>query len=77
MHHKYCDTDADPMNPKRGFFFSHFGWMLVEPHPMVMEKIDVLDLSDITSDELVMFQHRFTHDIDNNVRRFCLCKSEF
>lgn len=28
VHHKYSDTDADPHNSTRGFFFSHVGWLL-------------------------------------------------
>jgi len=27
VHHKYCDTNADPHNSRRGFFFSHMGNM--------------------------------------------------
>ncbi|GBP32239.1 Acyl-CoA Delta(11) desaturase [Eumeta japonica] len=27
LHHKYSDTDADPHNASRGFFFSHVGWL--------------------------------------------------
>ena len=26
VHHKYAETDADPHNAKRGFWFSHMGW---------------------------------------------------
>lgn len=29
VHHKYSETDADPHNATRGFFFSHMGWLLV------------------------------------------------
>lgn len=25
VHHKFSETNADPMNAKRGFFFAHFG----------------------------------------------------
>lgn len=28
VHHKYSETDADPHNATRGFFFSHIGWLL-------------------------------------------------
>lgn len=30
VHHKYSETDADPHNATRGFFFSHMGWLLVK-----------------------------------------------
>ena len=35
VHHKFSETDADPHNAKRGFFFSHVGWLLVRKHPQV------------------------------------------
>lgn len=38
LHHKYSDTDADPYNASRGFFFSHMGWLMVRKHPEVREK---------------------------------------
>ncbi|CAG2122417.1 unnamed protein product, partial [Medioppia subpectinata] len=33
LHHKHSDTDADPHNSRRGFFFSHVGWLLCKKHP--------------------------------------------
>lgn len=35
VHHKYSETDADPHNATRGFFFSHVGWLLCKKHPHV------------------------------------------
>ena len=37
MHHKHSETDADPHNATRGFFYAHIGWLLVKKHPDVME----------------------------------------
>ncbi|XP_061181164.1 stearoyl-CoA desaturase-like [Saccostrea echinata] len=59
VHHKYSETDADPHNAKRGFFFAHIGWLLVRKHPNVMEKGSRLDFSDLYADKIVMFQRRF------------------
>ncbi len=28
VHHKYSDTDLDPHDSNKGFWWSHFGWML-------------------------------------------------
>jgi stearoyl-CoA desaturase (delta-9 desaturase) len=28
VHHKYTDTDRDPHSPRRGFWWSHWGWIL-------------------------------------------------
>ncbi|XP_028845843.1 stearoyl-CoA desaturase b [Denticeps clupeoides] len=58
VHHKYSETDADPHNASRGFFFAHIGWLLVRKHPDVIEKGRKLDLSDLKADPVVMFQRR-------------------
>ena len=59
LHHKYSETDADPHNSRRGFFFSHMGWLLVRKHPMVRQKSKIIDLSDLEADKIVMFQKRW------------------
>nr|AAL99291.1 stearoyl-CoA desaturase [Chanos chanos] len=59
VHHKYSETDADPHNSNRGFFFSHVGWLLVRKHPEVIERGRKLELTDLKADKVVMFQRRF------------------
>lgn len=59
VHHKYTDTDADPYNAKRGFFFSHVGWLMVKKHPDVIAKGKCIDMSDMEADPIVMFQKKF------------------
>ncbi|XP_051968833.1 acyl-CoA desaturase-like [Xyrauchen texanus] len=59
VHHKYSETDADPHNAVRGFFFAHIGWLLVRKHPDVIEKGRKLELSDLRADQVVMFQRRY------------------
>lgn len=59
VHHKYSETDADPHNSKRGFFFPHVGWMLVSKHPEVKEKGKKIDFSDLLADPIVRFQHQY------------------
>ncbi|XP_050534263.1 acyl-CoA Delta-9 desaturase-like [Daktulosphaira vitifoliae] len=58
MHHKYSDTNADPHNAARGFFFSHIGWLMVKKHPDLIAKGKEIDMSDIEADALVMFQKK-------------------
>lgn len=58
LHHKYSDTDADPHNARRGFFFSHMGWLMVRPHPAVVKEGRKIDLSDLKADPLIMFQKK-------------------
>jgi stearoyl-CoA desaturase (delta-9 desaturase) len=55
-HHKYADSDADPHNVKRGFFFSHMGWTFKKEHPLVDLKGKNIDFSDIIRDPVVRFQ---------------------
>nr|CAD7590878.1 unnamed protein product [Timema genevievae] len=59
QHHKYSDTNADPHNAKRGFFFSHIGWLMMKKHPDVIEKGKYVDLTDLEADPIVMFQKTY------------------
>ncbi|XP_023169308.1 acyl-CoA Delta(11) desaturase-like isoform X2 [Drosophila hydei] len=58
VHHKYSETDADPHNATRGFFFSHIGWLLCKKHPEVKAKGKGVDLSDLRADRVLMFQKK-------------------
>ncbi|KAE9528069.1 hypothetical protein AGLY_012491 [Aphis glycines] len=58
LHHKYTDTDADPHNSNRGFFYSHVGWALMMPHPAFESKVSTVDMSDMESDWVVMWQYK-------------------
>ncbi|TFK41657.1 delta 9-fatty acid desaturase protein [Crucibulum laeve] len=53
-HHRYTDTDLDPYNAHKGFFYSHIGWMLLKPR----RKPGVADVSDLTKSEVVRWQHK-------------------
>ncbi|TMW52723.1 hypothetical protein DOY81_002173 [Sarcophaga bullata] len=59
IHHKFSETEADPHNAKRGFFFAHVGWLFLTPHPKVDEKRKVIDMSDLENDGVVMFQRKW------------------
>lgn len=58
VHHKFSETDADPHNALRGFFFAHIGWLLCRKHPDVKTKGQQIDLGDLIADPIVRFQHR-------------------
>jgi len=58
LHHKCSETQGDPHNANRGFFFSHMGWLLVRKHPAVMKAGKTISMSDLEQDPVVMFQHR-------------------
>lgn len=58
VHHKYVDTSKDPYNANAGFFFSHIGWLLVQPNPETREAVSKVWMDDLKKDRLVMFQHK-------------------
>ncbi|KAJ4438247.1 hypothetical protein ANN_14186, partial [Periplaneta americana] len=58
VHHKFTDTDADPHNSRRGFFFCHIGWLMVRKHPDVKNKGKTVDMSDLLEDPIVVWQMR-------------------
>ncbi|KAI9024958.1 stearoyl-CoA desaturase [Phycomyces nitens] len=55
-HHRWTDTDKDPYSAQRGFFFSHFGWMLVN---RPRHRIGYADVTDLKADPIVAFQHKY------------------
>jgi stearoyl-CoA desaturase (delta-9 desaturase) len=57
-HHKFSETEADPHNANRGFFFAHMGWLIYKKNPKVVEAGKKLDLSDLTNDPVVAFQNK-------------------
>jgi len=59
VHHKFTDTDADPHNSRRGFFFSHVGWLLMKKHPDVIRKGKEIDLSDVLADPVIQFHQKY------------------
>jgi stearoyl-CoA desaturase (delta-9 desaturase) len=54
-HHRYTDTDLDPYNAHKGFWYSHIGWMLIKPR----RKPGVADVSDLSKNEVIKWQHRW------------------
>jgi len=57
-HHKCSETVGDPHNASRGFFFAHMGWLLVRKHPAVIREGKTINMSDLETDPIVMFQHK-------------------
>jgi stearoyl-CoA desaturase (delta-9 desaturase) len=56
-HHRFVDdVDKDPYSAKRGFWFSHMGWILRD-YPSGVN--DFSNARDLERDPIVMFQHRF------------------
>ena len=56
VHHKYSETEADPHNATRGFFFAHIGWLWLKKEPAVVKAGKGMDFSDLWDDPVVRFQ---------------------
>lgn len=56
-HHRHVDDRLDdPYSAKRGFFFSHMGWML-RNYPS--GKFDYKNIPDLTRDKTLQIQHKY------------------
>lgn len=54
-HHSFTDTDKDPYDARRGFWWSHIGWVFFDGD----RDGDDGRVNDLRSDKLVMFQHNY------------------
>jgi len=57
-HHIHSDTEKDPHDSRRGWFYSHMGWLLVKKPQPVVDAGRKVDVSDLKADKIVMFQKR-------------------
>lgn len=53
-HHQFEDTDRDPYNIRRGFFWAHFKWMFYQDPP----NRPFANVPDLKKDSLVQWQFR-------------------
>ena len=58
VHHKYTETDADPHNANRGFFFAHVGWLMQQKHPEVLRRGKMINMSDVMADPVFVFAEK-------------------
>ena len=54
VHHSRTDTDEDPYNIRRGFWWAHIGWVLFQE-----KKPDLDTVGDLQKDPLIRFQDKF------------------
>lgn len=57
FHHRYVDTDKDPYNIQKGFWWAHVGWMLSK-NPVSRDTL-LQNVPDLAKDKWVMWQHRY------------------
>ncbi|NCN27058.1 acyl-CoA desaturase [bacterium] len=55
IHHRHEDTEKDPYNIKKGFWWAHMGWIFFASNSNWAEENAP---SDLKADKLVMWQHR-------------------
>jgi len=51
-HHRYIDTEKDPMNRKKGFWYAHIGWRFLK-HP------SIVSADDLEKMRLIRWQHKY------------------
>lgn len=54
-HHLHTDTDKDPYSISKGFWFAHFGWLMV----LDKSKRNYANVEDLAADPILRFQHKF------------------
>jgi len=52
QHHQFTDTDQDPYNINKGFWYAHAGWILFWKH-----RVNYDNVPDLQNSKLVMHQH--------------------
>jgi len=58
-HHKHVDTDDDPYDITKGFFWAHMGWLMFKLKP----EAPMENVQDLRKDRMVMWQHNWVHEI--------------
>jgi stearoyl-CoA desaturase (delta-9 desaturase) len=53
LHHRHVDTEDDPYNIKRGFWWAHMLWVMVDDR----DYDDFKNARDLVEDDLARFQH--------------------
>lgn len=58
LHHKYSETESDPHDASRGFFFAHMGWLMVKKTPAVVAAGRKVPVDDLLKDPVVVVQKK-------------------
>lgn len=54
-HHRYSETEKDPYNIKKGFWYAHMGWLMV----LDPSKRNYSNVDDLAQDKWIVWQHRY------------------
>ena len=58
-HHKHVDTDEDPYDITKGFFWAHMGWLMFKLKPST----PMDNVQDLKKDGLIAWQDKWVHGI--------------
>lgn len=54
-HHRHVDTEEDPYNIQKGFWYAHIGWIFLKDDPKYANQM----APDLKMDPLVAWQHKY------------------
>ncbi|XP_034944278.1 acyl-CoA desaturase 1-like [Chelonus insularis] len=54
-HHQYLQCEGDPYNNRRGFWFSHVGWLVMKENPETQKLKAKVDMRDVGDDTVIQF----------------------
>jgi stearoyl-CoA desaturase (delta-9 desaturase) len=55
LHHRYTDTENDPYDATRGFWYSHMGWMFEKQK---YKRLELIDKSDLVADKSIILSNK-------------------
>lgn len=55
-HHRYTDTEKDPYNFQKGFWYAHMGWIF---YKRPTDPNQLTNVPDLLQDRLVLWQHHY------------------
>lgn len=53
-HHRFTDTERDPYNFQRGFWYAHIGWLII----LEKDKRDYNNVNDLKADPMIVWQDK-------------------
>ncbi|ORX70970.1 hypothetical protein DL89DRAFT_267062, partial [Linderina pennispora] len=56
LHHRYTDTERDPYNIKRGFWYAHHGWIIFRRKE---SELGYAEMSDLYANKIVNWQYNY------------------
>lgn len=54
QHHQFTDTEIDPHDSTKGFWYSHIGWIMFYKHD-----VNFSNVPDLAKNKMVMHQHKY------------------